>query len=133
MSIKYEVLVSRVYDFQKVEFKAISDTEMSAEEANNLRKETAKLADEALRELKLTLSIERERDSLFQKLTSLEEKYISKFPLVEEGEYAGKIDVASLTDEEKKKAYEYKRIRQLLLDTQIYNYSDNSGFSFTEV
>lgn len=124
MAVKCEITVSRVFDYQKVEVKVISDDVMELSDVNAIRQEVAKLGDEALRELKLSHTIEKERDKYFRELAELEE-YIAAFPVIAEGENAGLIDVSQLTSAEKKDLSKYKKVRDLLSLTESYNYSDN--------
>lgn len=134
VNMKYnsEITLSRVYDYQKVDVKLISEAPMELEEINKFRQEAAKLGDEALRELKITQNIEKDRDKYFRMLADLEED-IAFFPVIEEGEDFGKIDTPKLNDNQKKTLSKYKKIREMLSITKPYDYRDNQTYGLMRV
>ena len=130
MAIKYEILVSRVYEFQKVEIKAISDSEMSLEEANDFRIDVAKLADEARRQLKLRVDSEKEQEKLVAAIERLE-PIVSEYPLTEDGKFDVTKMKTTLTDGSEvpdkakiRNAKEYRYVSELYSATKLYDYDD---------
>lgn len=106
---KFEILVSRVYKFQKVEIKAISDEPLSFEDANSFRQEVAKLADIAREELKHKVEQEEEIENLKRRLAELK-NHVAKYPKTEDG----KFNASEMNQEQKKLAREYRDLTSKL-------------------
>ncbi len=113
------VLVRRAYEYCNVEIELPINGYASAEQINEVRKQAAKLVDEGIRELKLTLSAEKEKESLFREAIKLE-RIVADFPKTEDGLF----DPNKLKPEEKKTAKRYREIMDLLKITVLYDYSD---------